>query len=1404
MANGVNQRDPYFLIRPTVRRRTSIHEGRVEIDLPQELPEEPVKPTTLQLFRLGGGIASLLPIFFYARNLLGIFSDDASGATFTPQSLAILIPLMLLFLLGSAGARYLKYRFDQQQYEKKLADALEKYDSYLREKERDLDNEHQQQRRILAKENPSLPTLVKRVRPKSTDMWNRFPNDSDFLSVRIGTGAIPSKTEILFREDRISGDKNHPIYDKARKLRSRFRTVNDMPILVDLDRIGALGVTAAQSEESRKLVYNILGQVATQHAPDLVKVYLVSFRREGERFWHWMRWLPHTNGIYGYQAELPHFAYQPEEAKELLDSLINEIDPSRHKATGVWAGLNTQPHVIIIFDRTPALFQHPLVRIMQNHNPEEVNSRQMVGIFVDNMPPQVNAQIKLQKGEFDYWETWSDAANQHNRRGGGEFYSSRDLEQLSRIMCPLYTEGVTREGVGELPREVKLITLLGAEKADEINLKSRYAPDYHAKRVMSFPIGINTQGDVQEVILREDGQGGFGHHALLAGATGKGKSVTLQSMVLGLAASHPPTHLNFVLADFKGGASELARIRDLPHVVGFVTDLDEAYIERLRLALEGEILRRKRLLDESNLYQNIYAYNKANPHDLMPHLVVVIDEFAKAMEVNQDFKRTMDKDIAAQGRALGVHLILSTQKAADFAGIPQNIEVRLSMQLNSTDDSRQIFGRDDAAKRLTRAGQAFIQVENRFFEKFQVARSDQTHVPSELQGTTAQDEQEYAITQLALDGSRRVLYEHIPARRSSADVERASLRSEAAVMVDHIARYCRPLYPASRTISLPPLPAADQIPLLPLLSRYRTDDLWIDQDNSQIKPEDRWLNIPLGQLDFPLEQRQAPFFVDLKEADGNYVVAGPAGSGNMLFLQSLLLGLSHTHHPSELGIYILDRTSLSAMESLPHCRGYIRPGEDERIERLIGFLQKENERRIDLLRQANLSSLAAYRQQYQDESLPAIVVVLTDLTSLMGERQDRLTDWLNLFSTAKDADFHFVVSTRSWNQISTRLQPFLQNRLPLGVEHGSELFDIFNRRGKPLPEIEGRGYTLVDQTLIEVQIAAPIAEAGDLAFGDAVRRFVDSLGEAVGSAAEADAGLPYIEVLPTFVSLTEIWDRARASNWEAPSEWSTAPIGLRYSDLAPIGLDFEDLDAYNLVVGPNDAGKTYFLFSLVVSIAAGMSSDIVDILILTLSRNNPLGGLSQLPHVQYAARQSDIEERLTQCRDELKEMLETLNNSSDLAGESLPPGGKIKVILIDGLSRLHQSDAINSLIDECMAYANDLPVFLFLADLGNNVLQARSKYGVKYVQQACNRASGILLSSEQNDLNLLQVSAKMGTATVKSFADMIGSGRGYWTMLETDVVQVGYPGMGGKQRDEDEDLKGIVSHVKTGKGVMYG
>ena len=198
-------------------------------------------------------------------------------------------------------------------------------------------------------------------------------------------------------------------------------------------------------------------------------------------------------------------------------------------------------------------------------------------------------------------------------------------------------------------------------------------------------VGRGLNGDVGIDLFND------GPHALVAGTTGSGKSILLQTWLLAMALEHPPRRLMFVLIDFKGGAT-FAPLEGLPHTDCVLDDFDSATAFRALVSVRAEITHRERLLAEHGCSD---VLELAEPP---PRLVVVIDEFHALMATHPKAAGLLEH-LTALGRSLGVHLILATQRPLGVVTgqMKANINIRICLRVRDDADSFDVIGVSDAA-----------------------------------------------------------------------------------------------------------------------------------------------------------------------------------------------------------------------------------------------------------------------------------------------------------------------------------------------------------------------------------------------------------------------------------------------------------------------------------------------------------------------------------------------------------------------------------------------------------------------------------------------------------------------------------------------------------------------------------
>lgn len=188
-------------------------------------------------------------------------------------------------------------------------------------------------------------------------------------------------------------------------------------------------------------------------------------------------------------------------------------------------------------------------------------------------------------------------------------------------------------------------------------------------------------------------------HILIAGQTGSGKSVMINALITSLVYRNSPSDLKLILVDPK--QVEMAPYQDIPHLLTPVITEPEKCISALKWAV-AEMERRYRTLAE-NKKRNIAEYNNVMKEEGMPYIVIVIDELADLMMMAARDVETLIVKIAQKARAVGIHLVLATQRPSVdvITGlIKANVPARIAFTVASQVDSRTIIDGVGAEKLL--------------------------------------------------------------------------------------------------------------------------------------------------------------------------------------------------------------------------------------------------------------------------------------------------------------------------------------------------------------------------------------------------------------------------------------------------------------------------------------------------------------------------------------------------------------------------------------------------------------------------------------------------------------------------------------------------------------------------------
>ena len=166
-------------------------------------------------------------------------------------------------------------------------------------------------------------------------------------------------------------------------------------------------------------------------------------------------------------------------------------------------------------------------------------------------------------------------------------------EDIVKLLAPVYTEEISLEST--LTKNITMFELLNILAVDDIDLKDRWGRSQVFKS-MSAPIGVSKTG----VVSLDLHDKAHGPHGLVAGTTGSGKSEILQTYILAMATLFHPYEVGFVIIDFKGGGM-VNQFKQLPHLLGAITNIDGKEINRSLKSIKAELQKRQRLFAEADV-----------------------------------------------------------------------------------------------------------------------------------------------------------------------------------------------------------------------------------------------------------------------------------------------------------------------------------------------------------------------------------------------------------------------------------------------------------------------------------------------------------------------------------------------------------------------------------------------------------------------------------------------------------------------------------------------------------------------------------------------------------------------------------------------------------------------------------
>jgi len=609
--------------------------------------------------------------------------------------------------------------------------------------------------------------------------------------------------------------------------------------------------------------------------------------------------------------------------------------------------------------------------------------------------------------------------------------------------------------------------------------KKRWA-EHKVYESMAAAIGVKGSGEILSLDIHEKFHG---PHGLVAGTTGSGKSELLQTYILSLTLNFHPYEVGFIIIDFKGGGMA-NQFQNLPHLNGCITNIDGKQINRSLLSIKAELLKRQELFAKYNVNKiddYIKLYRSGECADPLPHLIIIVDEFAELKSEQPDFMKELIS-AARIGRSLGVHLILATQKPSGVVNdqIWSNSRFKLCLKVQDKSDSNEMI-KSPLASEIREAGRAYFQVgNNEIFELFQSAYSG---AAAKVQSTDSG--RKFSISKVSLSGDREVIYSQNP--KKSENVSKTQLDA----LVGFIDKYCN-------SIGLKKLPniclrALSNLIMYPAITNsYLYENIADDSYGEVLENADTNSNIIILIGIYDDSSRQYQGEVRLDFTNNHMFILGSSLSGKTYMLQSMIYGLCAKYTPSDVNIYVLDFASMimKNFERLAHVGCVITQSEDDKLVKFMNFMMQELEDRRRLISNLGLSSYSAYRESgYRD--IPQIVILIDDYSAFKMSFPGEEEKISNICRDGVSLGISVVVTSKQLSCIGYKMMTYFSEKIALHCNDRSQYMSLIDRCKIVPDETAGRGVMTIGTDVYEFQTYVSFYAEKEVLRNNKINEFVE-------------------------------------------------------------------------------------------------------------------------------------------------------------------------------------------------------------------------------------------------------------------------------------------------------------------------
>ncbi|MBV7698101.1 type VII secretion protein EccCa [Streptomyces sp. TRM70350] len=1278
--------------------------------LPREVPTNEVvlqPPPELPRGQQEGALMQLLPMLGMGGSVVFFFNPQAQpfmkimGMVMVASTIAMGVAMLIRYRRGSQG---------------QIADIRRDYLRYLSQTRRETQKTAKAQRDAQYYLHPSPEQLWALV-AEGSRVWERRAGDEDFGQVRVGLGPQALATPLVPPQT-APVDQLEPLTAGAmERFVATHSTLEDLPMAVSLRAFYHVSISG-EPVTVRGAARAVTAALASLHSPEDL-VIAVATGRESAPEWEWAKWLPHVQakGEADGAGSLRLITTNPVELEDLLAARL-QGRPRFHPSA---PPVPEQPHLVVVLDGVSL----PPTSLLAS--PEGLQ-----GVTVLEVVP---GELTTGRGDLSIVvhprELRLESAHGLVYEGTPDVLSYEAAEALARQLAPLR---MASGGDDDEPllANLEFTDLLNLGDAATVDPRRTWRPRSQSER-LRVPIGVGEDGRPVMLDLKEAAQEGMGPHGLCVGATGSGKSELLRTLVLGLAVTHSSETLNFVLADFKGGAT-FAGMAQLPHVAAVITNLadDLTLVDRMGDSIRGELNRRQEMLRDAGNYANIHAYEKARAAGAalqpIPSLVLVIDEFSELLTAKPDFIE-MFVQIGRIGRSLGVHLLLASQRLEEgrLRGLETYLSYRIGLRTFSAAESRAALGVPDAYELPNVPGSGFLKFGTDEMVRFKAAYVSGVYRSSAQQAASYGGPLPVDRRPVLFTASRvPVQYVAVLPQQRQEDEPDQTDDALADTVLDVIVRRLEAQGPAAHQVWLPPLDSPPSLDfLLPGLAAVPGRGLTQPGYEGAGR-----LVVPVGIVDKPYEQRRDPLWTDFGGAAGHMQILGGPQSGKSTLLRSIITSFALTHTPHEVQFYGLDfgGGGLASVAGLPHVGGIASRLDPEKVRRTVAEVYGIMTRREEYIRAAGISSIAEFRARRArgdisttDQPWGDVFLVIDGWGNFRSDYDGLEPAVLDIAARGLGYGMHLILTASRSMEVRSNLKDHLMNRLELRL--GDTMDSEFDRKvAANVPTgVPGRGQTPQKQHFM-----AAVPRIDGLSSDTELAEAAQALAAEV-SRHWQQPGAPEVRLLPREFPAHQLPPGNRFPN-------RGIAFALDEDNLEPVFVDFEQ-DPFFLVFGESESGKSNLLKLLIQRLTERYDGNEAKLFVVD-NRRSLLGVTPDSHLAEYIPMSNQMQHHM----DALANLMQRRTPTADVTPEQLRDRswwqGPTVYIVIDDYDLVSTSSG-NPLsgLTELLPFARDVGVRFIIARSTAGAGRAGYEPFMQRMREL--GAQGVVLAGDPNEGDLL-------------------------------------------------------------------